>query len=187
MITFIVSAYNRPDFLACLLYCLKVQTLKDIEVIVTDNAIDPSIAIQQKLLTESLGFKYVKTDFDDCYSSAEIGILHATKDYICFPSDDDYYVPRFAEIMTKEMTGRGLDLGYCDFVYDPRLSGKYETHTVIAKFGKIDKGGFVLKKNNFIPFPDKHCTSSSDGLLIEQLVSRGITHGRIDQVLFIHN
>jgi hypothetical protein len=176
--SFIVSAFDRPDALACLLYALKIQTEPDFEVIVTCNA-------PMRPPLEDDRFSYHGTMLRDCYESANHGATIATGEYLCFPSDDGYYAPRFLELMLKH--GNGADLIYCNCVYDGHgcECGFMDTAPVC---GRIDKGGFLLRRSLFTGFEGPFGVDrAADGNLIEDLVRKGASHRKVEIVGWVHN
>jgi glycosyltransferase involved in cell wall biosynthesis len=198
-VSYIVSAYNRPASLPCCLWSLKVQTDPDFEVIVADNGLEIAHDIRHQLAVCNLNdprFRRVDTSNSenpawDSYWSAEIAVEHeACGEWLCFPSDDSYYMPIFQEALVKAAEERGWDLVYCDMIYDRRLSGKYATLDVQARVGQIDKTGFLLKREKWIGFPHKPTVpgfSCADGEMIAQLVASGVKHGKVSEILVVHN
>ena len=53
----------------------------------------------------------------------------------------------------------------------------------------IDKTCYMFKREWFQPFPDQFTGQYgiADGLLVNALVARGIRHGKLPQVLVVHN
>jgi glycosyltransferase involved in cell wall biosynthesis len=199
-VSYIVSAYERPDCLTCCLASLKLQTDHNLEVIVADNGTDPVIKTCHRLLAEQdTRFRYVdsskwasKSPGFDCYWSAEEIVERgiATGEYICLPSDDSYYTPVFQEAMLAKARAEDLGLVYCNMLYDRRIGGKYSVLNVRPVSCGIDKTGFIVRRDCWIGFPNKpHTVTSSccDGEMIEELVSRGVRHGKVEEVLVVHN
>lgn len=82
------------------------------------------------------------------------------------------------------------DLVYCNMVYDARYNGShYSVVNVLPKVNCIDKTGFILKRSWFEGFPGKVKSGpcKADGELIESLVARGIRHGKVPDVMVVHN
>ena len=56
---------------------------------------------------------------------------------------------------------------------------------------RIDKTGFILRRDCFVPFPEKRDDGGpthADGLLIEWLVSsQSVTHAKVPDALVVHN
>ena len=182
--SFIVSAFDRPGHLRCLLASLAIQDEPDFEAIVTDNSSDARNATVVNGILDPR-FHHVHTGMRNCYESANTGALLAQGEYLCFPSDDNYYVPLFLGLMLKQKT----DLIYCDMIYDPRMSkkGKYEAIEVHPEVRKIDKSGFLVRRSKFRPFPWEHSVQIADGLLIEELIKDGLSHAKAPGVLWVHN
>jgi hypothetical protein len=75
-------------------------------------------------------------------------------------------------------------------VYDARLTGKYALLRQEPREGVIDKTAFLLRRDLFTGFPGKpvgDAPANCDGKLVEQLVSAGVVHGKVDEVLLFHN
>ena len=102
MISYIVSCHNRPKELLCCLASLRLQESPR-EILVCDNSSDGHYRDQcRAVCTVGIGgIQYLDTwrgkESDICYHSPEY--LGATGDWLCFPSDDSYYVPMFSKIM----------------------------------------------------------------------------------------
>lgn len=170
--------------LPIVLHSLAVQTFPDFEVIVTDNS---SSQKTNNRIVNSLDerFRHVDTSSLDpggCYAAANWAVEQECKgEFLCFPSDDSYYVPVFAE----RMLNSGTDLVYCNMVYDARFNGQcYAPVNVLPMLNSIDKTGFIVRRSKFQPF---NISEKADGELIELLVSQGISHAKIPDVLMVHN
>lgn len=181
--------------LPVVLHSLAVQTESNFEVIVTDNSTDMA-AVEKNIATvKSLDsrFRHVSTvllDGGSCYHSAEWAVLNECRGrWLCFPSDDSYYVPCFLEAMLRKADSQALELVYCNILYDARFNGRcYAPVNVHPMINSIDKTGFILERDWFSGFPGK-CAgpSKADGELIESLVRQGIRHGKLEDVLVVHN
>lgn len=182
--SFIVSAYDRPSHLACLLWSLHNQTEKDFQVIVCDNS-----GFNQNNLRvfQDLGdarFYYISMSLPNCYYTTEIGAIQASGEYLCFPSDDNYYVPQFLKTMLQSKA----DIISCDMLYDPRINGYYSVIDVAPVLGKVDKGGFLIKRDKYFGFPAKEFDLAADGCMIEKAVNvRGLSWEKVKGVLWVHN
>jgi hypothetical protein len=107
-------------------------------------------------------------------------------DWLCFPSDDSYYVPRFSEIMLEAARAQNLDFVYCDMLYDWRPDDVYRIMNVEPRSCAIDKTCFLVKREIFKGFP-YHESGWNDGAFAEQLVAEGVRHGKAPGVLVVHN
>ncbi len=187
----IVSSYDRPDDLAICLGSLRLQRHIGsgdrflLELIVTDNSPDE----RNRAAAEQYRAIYLPTRMGECYGAAEAGASIATGEFLCFPSDDNYYVPEFAARMMRKAQTDSLDFVHCDMLYDPRMGGNYAVIPTSLHVGGIDKGGFCIRRSLFQSiggFPGKTGgASSADGLLAERIAPI-CRHGRIPELLWFH-
>ena len=171
------------------LHSLAVQTFTDFEVVVTDNSTAEVQCVNRKLI-ESLDARFYHADTShiqpsDCYVAANSAVRECSGDFLCFPSDDSYYVTCFAEVMLAAAERNRWDLVYCNMVYDARFNGQcYAPVNVKPMVNSIDKTGFIVRRSWFEGF---NYSKTSDGELIESLLNRGIRHGKVPDVLLVHN
>lgn len=200
-VTYVVSAYNRPLFLRCALASIQVQSSADWEVYVADNGSESNQLLHQEIIAQfgdprivhvnTAQYAYLSPGFD-CYHSAEWIVANMPcGEWLCFPSDDSYFVPIFQKTMIDKATENGWDLVYSDMLYDRRGHGKYHHKVAAARCCEIDKTCFMLRRDKWIGFPtkptDQPRASNCDGEMIEELVRRGISHGRVDEPMCVHN
>lgn len=197
-VTYVVSAYDRPQSLRMTLASLQCQTDHDFEVIVADN--NPDLRYCDNMyMTHDMRdsrFRYMNTSrvFDvlrDCYWSAEWVVEnHAKGEFFCFPSDDSYYVPVFQETLLKAAREFDFQLCFCDMLYDRRIGGRYSVLDVQPVSCAIDKTGFLIRRDVWIGFPTKPTelrSSCADGEMIAEVVRRGARHGKVAECLVCHN
>lgn len=196
LISFIVSAYDRPKALRACLGTLSAQT-EPHEIIVCCNSLQRCQIDMHREVCEEFDAKLYLTGrwgAQCCYSSAEMVIDrgHVHGEWLVFASDDSLYVGRFSEIMLRAAREKRWDLVYCNMVYDspmPLSNYHYGDLDVQPKLGRIDKTGFMLRREWFKKFPNKSAAGSfsmSDGHLIDQLMKLGIKHGKAPGRLIIH-
>jgi hypothetical protein len=128
----------------------------------------------------------------DCYYAAEIAAKRARGDWLCFPSEDSYYVPYFADRMS--VWTAEWDFIYCDMLYTSKwtepVAWTYSVMDVRPVRQHIDKTCFMLRRELFEVFPGKRdgAPCEADGELAEELVSRGVRHGKAHGgALVVHN
>jgi glycosyltransferase involved in cell wall biosynthesis len=190
-ISFIVSAYNRPEFLRCCLASLVCQTMTNWEAIVMDNTSDPYITWRQANISMSMNRVHYRSTPKELrntsYHSSEWAVQNfAQGEWVAFPSDDSYYLPEYAQEMLA--AGENADLVYCNMVMGGTWAG--QVLDVRPTEGYIDKTGFILRREKFQPFPgkpDNGGPSNSDGMLIDKLVREGIRHVKVPKILAVHN
>ncbi len=208
LISFVVSAYDRPKALRACLATIGAQT-EPYEVIVCCNSLQQEqidmhrevceefAAFAQRFELPCEGARLLCTGrmgAQCCYSSAEMVIDrgHVHGDWLVFASDDSLYVGRFTEIMLRAARTHQWDLVYCDMDYDspmPLSDYHYGLLKVTPQMGRIDKTGFMLRRQWFKKFPGKNPAGSwsmCDGRLIEELMEREIPHGHAGGILVVH-
>ena len=200
MISFIITAFNRPLALRTCLSSLCQQTVTDWEAAVMDNSVPgPDLDEHARLceMDRRIRYHYVRThtaiDINQSnhthslYRATEMGAEFTFGEWLSFPSDDSYYCPWFAERMLRAAEKNSWDLVYCDIVMGG--SGGHHLLEARPKLCCIDKTNFLLRRSWFQGFPQGHGDSypQADGLMIEELVSRGIRHGRVPEVMCVHN
>jgi glycosyltransferase involved in cell wall biosynthesis len=205
-VSYIVSAFDRPDHLGCVLYSIKAQTDQSFEVIVTDNGGDARNENVVARLDDSR-FRYIDTSKAsgnqtspawDCYWSGEFGGRLAKGRYLCFPSDDGYYVPCFQKKLVTTADQMDWQLVFCDMLLD-RPAGPYVDPPVQIQnvldvkpmVGCIDKTGFLIRRESWIGWPtkpeDRFRGSAADGEMIDIVRRNGIRFGKLNEVLCVHN
>lgn len=196
LISFIVSAYDRPKALRACLGTISAQT-EPYEVIVCCNSLQQEQIDAHREICEEFDAKLFCTGrmgAQCCYSSAEMVIErgHVHGDWLVFASDDSLYVGRFSEIMLRAARSHQWDLVYCDMDYDspmPLSDYHYGLLKVTPQLGRIDKTGFMLRRNWFKKFPGKNPSGSyamCDGKLVDELIEREIPHGHAGGILVVH-
>lgn len=120
------------------------------------------------------------------YYSCETGAKIAKGEWLCFPSDDSYYVPQFAARMIKCGEDNEADLVYCDLVH-----GHHDTHNFLScypRVGQIDKTNFIIRRSKMEPFSMKDINYElSDGYFIESVIKHGAKVAKLSQLLVVHN
>ncbi len=191
MISFIVSAFERP---MALTGCLASLAIQGQEIHVCDNHPDR----MNEMAAEQFGVYYHHSapyTLHSCYDSSEAALPHTHGEWLCFPSDDSYYVPRFADMMLRAAEQNDWEFVYCDMLYDPRLMQRcfgrdeYSIMQTSAVAGQIDKTCFIVTRRAFdqVGGWPKHADDWRDGALAEALVAAGIKHGHVAQPLVVHN
>jgi hypothetical protein len=120
------------------------------------------------------------------YKATELGVAATDGEWLGFPNCDSYYCPWYLERMLAEATAQSWELVYCDLVAGT-ANGHWPMQTRPVRCC-VDKTCFLVKREWFKGFdhtPEAY--PMADGLLLEDLVTRGIRHGRLGQTLVVHN
>jgi glycosyltransferase involved in cell wall biosynthesis len=206
-ISFIVVCADRPKSLRTCLASISDQTLskKEWEVIVVDNSSTEELAAGNIEVCDQIWerdnnktYEYTGNDtridrpnirHKRClYTATEIGVSMATGEYMCFPSQDDYVTPVFAERMLAVADETGAELVLCDVVLGGPGHG-YFTLGTSPRSCAVDKSSFILRRDKFGEgFTGKWDNYElEDGFFIERLVAQGVKVAKCAQVLVCHN
>lgn len=199
-LSFIVGCYERPGRLRTCLASLIDQTFYDIEIIVTDNSINPESIDKIKELcqvdpriryewTHPHSFtNFPRVGIPSLYDAAEIGVKMSTGDWLGFPNCDSYMAPWYVERMLAHAEANNLEFVYSDLVLG-RPDIAHHTLNCQPHACALDKTNFLMKREWFpAEWPGKvEVYGMADGVLINELVAKGIRHGKLAQVLVVHN
>lgn len=101
-----------------------------------------------------------------------------------FSNGDNYYAPVFLEALVHEIAARKADLAYCDMVHSHQL---WKPVTTKPTRGKIDVGGFLVRRSLVEQTPWTDYTFSGDGRYVEALVRKCRRVAKVPGCLFVHN
>jgi glycosyltransferase involved in cell wall biosynthesis len=176
-----------------MLVSLRLQTEQNIEIIVADNSIDEEMrGHNDDACGSDSRIVYMHCGGTSCYRSGNTAARFAKGDYLCFPSDDGYYVPGFTALMLDAAEKNNWDLVYCDLLDDPRQLGYYGVRHVKPALGYIDKTCYIVKREVFesiggFPPGEDGDDWAADWWLVEKLIALGVSHGKLTQLLVVHN
>jgi GT2 family glycosyltransferase len=203
-ITYIVSAFNRPTMLPVCLWSIKGQSHSDFECIVTDNADHDPTAKTQEAMVKAMGdprFRYIrtakKTKVSDCYWSAEWANQHmASGRWLCFPCDDTYLVPEFAQRMLVTAAKENADYVFVKhIVASPEALGGPDTGYAVwsQRLHRTAKTSFIVKRRVFDEVGgfqgkmDRAGTVNADYFFSSQMVKAGKKIAMVSECLVVHN
>jgi hypothetical protein len=184
----------------CLSSIIDQSNFEEWEAVVTDNSDDPMCRAKIELLcrmdpriryewTHDRSFvNFPRVSIPSLYDAAEIGVKMTTGEQLVFPNCDSYYCKVFAERMLQSVDIFGADLNYCDFVQG-RHDQPYSYFYTRPEACSLDKTCYMIKREWFPEeWPGKvEQYGVSDGILINELVAKGINHRRVEQVFVVHN
>ena len=203
LISFIVGAYGDFKPLRTCLSSLLDQTYSasEIEIIVTDNTHGLEEANRNKELCVSLdaGIIYEwtadRTNIEHLpfrhkrclYTATEIGVGMATGEFIGFPNSDSYFCRNYVERMMRKREEASYEFLYCDIILG-RFDRVYAPRSCTPASCNIDKSNFLMRREWFTGFDKKwENYELADGLMVDDLVRRGIKCGKVDECLCVHN
>lgn len=118
-VSVIIPVHNTDSYLNQCIDSVLNQTLKEIEIIAVDNGSDdrsPEI-LESYRINNSSCFKVVNSDVADLSSARNLGLLHATGEYIAYLDSDDYVHPKTYEKMYTKAQEGDYDMVVCDIIY----------------------------------------------------------------------
>jgi len=191
-VSFIVTS-DRPNHLRHLIACLRVQSNQNWELIVLDQT--PRCACLAPVTeVEALGenrvfYEHVPRVGDVGQSMKMAYTQYARGEFVCVPNDDAYYVPPFIDQMLWSARTFNWDLVYCGWLWNcADNTSPYRPMSGEPRFGRIDVGGFIVKREALIEdgWPDRG--EGGDGHLVERICSRR-PHGVVPagHILYVKN
>ena len=116
-VSIIVPVHNTEEYVTDCVSSIQAQTLKDIEIILVENAsTDNSPAICQKLAKEDNRIKVIHLDHGDLSTARNEGVKVATADYVGFVDSDDTIMSQMFEDLYSMAIQHGLDLVNTNYI-----------------------------------------------------------------------
>lgn len=188
-----VCISDRPDALRQLIACLRLQGDPAWELLVLDQTPEASClqpVKDAKALGEERVTWYAVPRIGDVGQTMKLAYTRLARgEYLCFPNDDAYYVPAFVSRMVWYAREANLDLVYCDWLFDRADNTvPYRYMEAVPMHGRIDIGGFIVRKEVLIAdgWPDRG--EGGDGRLVERIAAN-YRHGCVPNhnVLYVKN
>ena len=112
LISIIIPVYNVEKYLRQCLDSVVNQTYRNFEVVcVNDGSTDTSIEILQEYKKEYSNFRVYTQENKGLGITRNVGVSHATGDYLYFLDSDDYIEPDLIEELTKIITeNKNIDI-----------------------------------------------------------------------------
>jgi glycosyltransferase involved in cell wall biosynthesis len=125
-VTFCMTTYKRPEFLAKQLKSILKQSVTDFSIIVSDNDVEASA----KKVIEEIGDPRIEYHVNEAnlgmVKSFNSSLSKATSEYVVMITDDDPVYPEMLETLrdlSLQYPGYGMYYGGCDIVcYNPDVA-----------------------------------------------------------------
>lgn len=132
-VSVIVPFYNAERFLSETLDALRIQTFKNIEVIlVDDGSTDHSAIIADEYCSCNEGFEVIHIENTGVYNARLIGISQAKGNYVAFCDSDDIPLPTMIERMHSNAIETGADMIVCGYYREDMQSGNILSREMIS-------------------------------------------------------
>lgn len=116
-VSIIVPVHNTRQYLEACVDSLQNQTLKDLEIILVENAsTDDSLELCHELAGKDSRIKVMHIDHADLSTARNSGLELVESEYVAFVDSDDTVLPDMYETMYEAASGNDLDLLYCNHV-----------------------------------------------------------------------
>lgn len=194
-LTIICSSFRSFDSLLGFICCMKLQTCQDFILQIINDEYDDELKnkIKPFLSPNMLWNEIVGPNNDYGYTGKNYMLFKTNTKYVSFSNHDNYYVPKYVELVLKNLNEFQLDFLFCkcithnvDYLYDnfrinhPRVDnidlGQFVVKTELAKM----VGGFT---------PENRGMKYADGILCEKMLIHkpDIRIGEILNCLYVHN
>ena len=155
-VSVVIPIYNNEKYILRCLDSLAAQTLEDIQVLmVNDGSVDNTEAICLDYAQKHPNFEYYYKENGGSASARNVGLEHATGEYVGFVDSDDYVDPS----MFEKMYRAAKENGDADMVFNPM---KAKDSFTLPNPGCYDRKGmeeYVFQ--HLLPHPTKSGTFRS--------------------------
>lgn len=145
---------------------------------------------------EQIFYEETRDRYNDWgHSLREIGLAHATGDYVLITNADNYYIPRFIGYVTEAIEQTNADMISWDMVHSHESPGESYApsysyfRTEWRRFG-IDMGAAVVRRSlaQRAGFPDKgHDGDATYFIKCSEIKGQDTLCCRIPRVMLVHN
>lgn len=140
MISVIVPVYNGSAYIERCINSITGSTFRDIEIIAVENgSTDNTWEVLEALAAGDSRIKPISTEIRGLSNARNIGIDHASGDWIAFVDADDYISPLMYERLAEAAQTHGADLVLCDFAQAFDAKHGYLTNKSIVVENMLSK------------------------------------------------
>ncbi len=136
LLSVVVPYYGVEDYIAPCLESIRVQRLRDIEVVmVDDGSPDASVEVAREYADRDDRFRIVTQDNSGLGPARNTGTRHATGRYLTFVDSDDLVSSSGLELMVSALERSGSSFALCNARRFSRTSGVRQswTHSTICR------------------------------------------------------
>lgn len=189
-VTVVVPVYNTEHQLERCVSSLITQTYLNLEIIlVNDGSTDNSLSICNYFSQTYPNIKVFSTENHGPSHARNIGLTHATGDYICFCDADDWVERGYIEELIKNIEENQTDMSVCNWFYNEKpYSGVNnmvkQSLDALIYLVKQSRGNYLavwgkLFKKDQLPIFDESIAYLEDGLFLYEYLLK------VDSVSFI--
>lgn len=152
----VIPAYNREAILAQTIQSVLDQTFDDYEILIIDDAsTDNTQAVVASFASDKIRYFKNETNQERCISR-NVGIMHATGQYICFLDSDDRFLPIHLETFHAHLAQQNFpEIMVFSNSYLETESGE-RSEKKVPPFDPSDRFAYLLL---YTPNPARVCVS----------------------------
>lgn len=158
-VSIIIPIYNNEKYIERCLDSLVAQTLDDIQVLmVNDGSVDRTEEICQGYARQYPGFEYFYKENGGSASARNVGLEHATGEYIGFVDSDDYVEPDMFEKLYTAAKEKDADMVF-NAMQPPERKSYSFTLPIPGYYDRKGMEDYIFP--NLLPYPTKTGTFRS--------------------------
>ena len=155
-VSIIIPIYNNEKYIERCLDSLLAQTLTDIQVLmINDGSVDSTEEICLRYARQYPNFEYYYKENGGSASARNVGLEHATGEYVGFVDSDDYV----DETMFEKLYRAAKDNGNADMVFNPMKERNSFTTPAPGFYDRKTMEEYIFR--NLLPHPTKSGTFRS--------------------------
>lgn len=154
-VSVIIPIYNNEKYIERCLDSLVAQTLTDIQVLmINDGSVDGTETICRRYAEQHPNFEYYYKENGGSASARNVGLVHATGEYVGFVDSDDYVEHTMFEKMYAAAKTHDADM-----VFNPMKEKGSFTTPVPGYYDRKGMEEYIFP--NLLPYPTKTGTFRS--------------------------
>lgn len=198
-LTVVCVSYKRYENIPILIHSFLAQTLQSYKLLIIhdghDAKMDAILSRYKAEYPDKLDYLFTEQRYNDWgHSLRDMGIGLADTEYILITNDDNYYAPKFLELMLPDMKAKQADIAMCNMIHSHHNPGlrpqpSYMPFDTRPERGSLDMGCFITRTAlaQQVGFRDKG--HDGDATYFEDLVKAAGNARllKVDRTLFVHN
>lgn len=190
-IEFIIPTYERTDHLMCTISSIRSQRSNRWKIHVVADC--PPEGTLDKIIDyfkddSRIKFTILPQRYNDWgHTPRNYGLEHATEDWIVMTGEDNYYTPVFVDNLL-EASNDNSHFVYCNMIHN-WTNFQYYPINCAPKWGQIDIGNFMVRKEYAQQMKLNIRSEQADGLFVEEYLKKFPlkTPIKVDKYLYVHN
>ena len=143
-VSFIIPMRNAERFLTRALESIISQSYRDFEVIcIVNDSSDGCLSICNRFAKENPNFVVINTEVPGVGNARNLGLDHATGQYIAFVDADDVIGHDFLTEITSAMGSTGADVGVCEYVTNATQLGTSASSAPDSQPSTVESGKYL--------------------------------------------